>query len=444
MASTDDQPALEPRRAQTQLNTLWDQHAADPGRQALLCARFCLQHAPHLTARLKARILASLPDALFAQLLFRQPNDGRIQALSLLAQPVADTPAPPQPLTRPQAPDSPRRLLDQPSYQAIFGVAPQVVDLTPLRSDPELGRLAIALHLAPQYRLWVVARQISREAGGSGCIDRAELKSRLAGYDIRYSDRQLRRLLAGGAGVFWRPDGQQLYLTGWQRLGVLLVELAEAHGCEVGFNRPGARQQLVAVAGSLEGWEARLYASWIAYRDGLSISRDRQAALFGRCRKTIRLWEEQHLAGVVTRRFDYEQHPDDARTPEELYDLRGHVPDHARGYTVRGAQRRYWQRVNTYTARVEAHPHGGQARKVRRAVNGAISADTDGGPWRRYYTLEAHQKRLRSRRFRHGEDGDVNAPVSVFIGQHRRRGVWELMLSDPACPYPLTRATERR
>ena len=92
MASTGDRPALKPWRAQTQLNTLWDQHAAAPGQQALLCARFCVEHAPHLAAWLKARILASLPDALLAHLLFKQPDDGRIQALSLLAQPVADNP----------------------------------------------------------------------------------------------------------------------------------------------------------------------------------------------------------------------------------------------------------------------------------------------------------------------------------------------------------------
>ena len=203
------------------------------------------------------------------------------------------------------------------------------------------------------------------------------------------------------------------------------------------------------MAGGLEQWEAQLYASWTAYRDGelgLSISRKRQAALFGRSEKTIRQWEDDYLKGVVSKRFDYELHPDDQCTQEELYDLRGHVPEHAREYTTRtrqgSARRRYWQRVNTYTSTIQAHNHGGQARKVRRAVNSAISADTDGGLWRMYYTLEQHQKRVKSRRFRMGKDGDVNEPVHVFIGINKRLGVWELMIPDPAQPYPTTRASE--
>lgn len=456
MADSHDSTTLELRQAQTQLNALWEEHAADPGQQALVCARYCLETAPHLAEGLKARIYASLPDAVMIQLLFKQPDDGRIQALNLLTR--SDPPAAPLkqqalPEPRPELNYTPKYSPEKLSTEQNSLEAENLPEVTVggslLRADPELGRLAISFNQAHLYRLWVVVRQIVRDEDGSGRVAKAELKRRLADYGIHYSERQIRRMLRAGEGVFWRQDRRQrqfIYLAGWQRLGADLAQRADL--C-LGHNKPGASQQLVDVSGGLEQWEARLYASWIAYRDqegGLSISRDRLAELFGRTPKTIRKWEADRLGGEVAKRFDYEQHPDDARSHDELYALRGHVPEHAIAYTVKTpagpAHRRVWQRVNTYTSSTEAHPHRGQARKVRRAVNSAISADTDGGPWRMYYTLEEHRKRLKSRRFRMGQDGDVNRLVHVLIGENQGRGVWELMTADPSHPYPLTSAEE--
>ena len=236
-------------------------------------------------------------------------------------------------------------------------------------------------------------------------------------------------------------------------MSLTILALARDQGVVVGYNRPGAQEQCIDVSGSLERWEARLYAAWVAHRDskgGLSISRACQAALFGRSEKTIRQWEKRHLAGTVNKRSDYEQHPDDQRTVDELYELRNVIPEHAEGYTVTTAQgraaRRFWQRPNTYTSSIRAHGHRGQARKVRKAVNDAMSAETDGGPWRSNYTVQAHAKRVKSYKFRSGQAGAIDQPVHVYLGEDRRCGVgvWELMLPDPAQPYPHTCVNERR
>ena len=160
-----------------------------------------------------------------------------------------------------------------------------------LRSDPELGRLAVALSLAHQYRLWIIARELDRQAHGSGCVTKGQLKAKLKFYGVQYTDRQLRRLLVLGQGVFWRPDRKhrdRLYLLSWKNVCLKLMAQAEAKGIEIGFNRPGTRQQLVDVSGSLESWQAQLYGAWIAYRagdDGLSIARETQAKLFNRSEK---------------------------------------------------------------------------------------------------------------------------------------------------------------
>lgn len=446
---------------------LWEALSSDPERQAMECALYCQSQTPQLASWLKAKIYAELPDTLLKKLLFHSPiPDGRIQALTILSgigegirpkrpSDQANAPAPSQKVGR-RKPSPVNGFND--TYHSIFGVSPQIVAAPRercLRNDPELGRLVIPLHLAHQYRFWIVGREMTREAEGSGCIYKGQLKHRLAFYGIPYTDRHFRRLLAAGEGQFWRQDQkhlERLYLLSWKQVSLNILALAEESGIEVGYNRPGAHQQLIDVSGSLEVWEARLYSGWIAHRDrtdGVSISRACQAALFGRSEKTIRQWEQRHLKGVVRKRTDYEQHPDDQRSQDELYDLQNYIPDHAEDYTAATEKgqvtRRFWQRPNTYTSTVSAHAHRGQARKVRKAVNGAISAETDGGPWRTNYTAQAHYKRVRSRKFRVGEDGDVMQPVHVYMGVDRRSGagVWELTIPDPGYPYPRTRVNER-
>ena len=440
--------------AEAHLAHLWQAHAHNPAQQALVCAVYCIQHAPHLAEWLKAKIHAELPDTLFKELLFGLgPTDGRLQALNLLAQ-CAPVELPPELDSElPAIPHSASRAVEPVDrYQVLFGIPLQVVaDVKErsLRSDPELGRLAVALHLAHQYRLWIIARALDRGAGGSGFVQKQDLIKQLAFYRIKYTDRRLRRLIMEGQGIFWRQDRKRrdrLYLVSWQQVALHLIQQAEAQGIPIGFNKPGARQQLVDVSGGLETWQARLYAAWIAYRAGeagLSIARATQAALFGRSEKTIRQWENQHLSGVVTKRFDYEQHPDDCCTQDELYERQHQIPDHATVYTAVTGQgvvkRRHWQRPNTYFSKIRSHVHRGQARGVRTRVNCAISADTDSGPWRSNYTVEAHLKRVKSRKFRLGEDGDVNQLVHVLLGERTGRGIWELVMPDPGSPYPRTR-----
>jgi hypothetical protein len=463
------QKRLPTHAAQAQIEQLWQELAHDPQRQAEACAALCQEQAPHLAEWLKAKILAGIPDRELMALVRPPVTDGRILAYEALCDLIptgkqtpdtAGSPPKPrrQPTKRPQRRGRARHSAFEATYRTIFGVYPRIVasaEELHLRSDPELGRLSAALRRAHQFRFWVVGRELNRQAGGSGCIAKAALKKQLAYYGIGCTDRHFRRILAAGEGVFWRPDRKhpdRLYLNAWKQVGVTVIRLAEERHIEIGFNRPGVREQHIDVSGSLEEWEGRLYAAWVAYRagkHGLSISRARQAALFNRSEKTIRQWEKRHLRGVVTKRPDYEQHPDDRCTPDELYDRQYHIPDHAQVYSVtvgqRVVQRRYWRRPNRYFSTVEAHAHRGQARKVRKVVNGAMSADTEGGPWRTNYTAEQHRRRVRSHKFRRGEDGDVMQPVHVYIGRDSRSGtgVWELMIPDPAEPYPKTRPNER-
>jgi hypothetical protein len=424
------------------LETQWQALEDHPGQQALACAVWCVAHAPEQAGWLKQRIYAALSDNQLKDLLFRNPTDGRIQALNLLAQVhqpdkkrVVQPPVPPK-AAKPVAET-------KTSYERLFGVPLRVVapeEERTVRIDPEVGRLAIALHLVPQLRLWLVARKLDQQ--GRGCIQKSDLIQLLTHFGIYYTARQYRRLFATGAGLFWRQDRhnpERLYLLSWQRVSQILLEKAP----DSGYNRPGAYQQVIDVSGSLAAFQARLYAAWIAYRgreDGVSIARSTLAGLFNRSPRTLRQWERQ-LGGIIKVRHDYEQHPDDACSPDELYDIQNHIPDHAQPYTTLtpqgSVQRRRWQRSNTYTSSISAHDYRGQARKVRRHLNSVTPAGTDGGPSRMNYSVAAHRKRVRSYKFRRGDAGDVMQPVHVFLGQNRA-GVWELMCPDPARPEPRT------
>ncbi len=56
-----------------------------------------------------------------------------------------------------------------------------------LRVDPELARIAVGLHLASQFRLWIVTRHLTRIDKGSSKVSKRDLKATLSEYHITYT-----------------------------------------------------------------------------------------------------------------------------------------------------------------------------------------------------------------------------------------------------------------
>ena len=288
-------------------------------------------------------------------------------------------------------------------YQTIFGVRPVIAPQAQIaaseclpdaqaaqfRVDPELGRLCIALHLAPVLRLWVVVRQYVREHDGAGWIERKQLRQVLNTNQIGCSARHLQRLLTDGEGAFWNVTRQRVYMRSWGHLAVTLTQTAQAAKIgRIDRNRPGTREMYVPVAGSLEQWEAALYAAWFAHRNNPTISRSELSRLFGRDKTTLRHWEQTRLAGQLTVRHNYAQCPN----VETFFH---HIPHYATSYTAwihwKGKPRKIarirWQLPNTYlVGAIKQHHKKGQASKVRRRVNGVseiMPADERRGGWPR-------------------------------------------------------------
>ncbi len=391
----------------------------DPQRAAAMIAAVVAHHAPELQAWAQARLRARHPSARFPAhqtIPIAKPPEAQFQAIFGVQPVVAPQPLPAASDARPGAQDA------------------------HLRVDPELGRLCVALHRAPELRLWVVIRQQVRDEGGSGWIERNCLVEVLKTHQVDCSARHLRRLLALGEGVFWNVTRERVYMRSWGYVATCLTQAALA--AKVGVierNRPGVRQVYVPVGGSLEQWEAQLYAAWLSYRNNPTISRSQLSKLFGRDQTILRRWEQRRLVGQLTVRHNFAQCPDHERFFE-------HIPHYATNYVAwvrwQGKPRRVarirWQLPNTYlVGTIKEHHKKGQAAKVRRRVNAEteiMPADERRGGWPRLYFDQAGT--LRKFVCKHPE---AEARY-VWRGENR---VGQGILEINGDGFPLTHALER-
>lgn len=299
-------------------------------------------------------------------------------------------------------------------FRTIFGVSPRVTPApvvaplatsptskTPsLRVDPEVGRLAIVLHVAPHLRLWLIGREIVRAGNGSGAVDTSEFRQAVASWGVKYSSRHLRRLLSAGNGVFWNLGRDRVYLRSWTFVARSLAQTAQRQRCgRLERNRPGRREVYVPGTGTSQQWEANLYAGWLLSRNNPTISRSELQALFGREKTTLLRWERENLVGTVTTRSNFAQCSD----WQKFYD---YVPAHAQSYTalvrfkgrIVRVNRIRWQLPNTYQINgLREHHRLGQALKVRKAVNAELSLPATsrrGGLLKLYFDCPQDLRRL--------------------------------------------------
>ena len=241
-----------------------------------------------------------------------------------------------------------------------------------LRADPELVRLAIALHQAPLIRLWLIAREITRKADGSGKVAKSALRAALSRFQIAYYKQHFYRLLKAGDGRYWDISGQYIFLKGYKQLATTLSLLAEQEDSRlVATNRPGVPDVYLKLSGTLEEFEANSYSAWLYYRDYPTIARETLSLLFGRTPETIRRWESEQLSQTVSKRANYAQCAD-------LSDYPYPIPFHANSYVAQVGKKRVvrvsWQLPNTYfTKGIKQHRHRGQSAKVRRTVNAVLN-----------------------------------------------------------------------
>jgi hypothetical protein len=229
-------------------------------------------------------------------------------------------------------------------------------------------------------------------------------------------------------------------MRSWAHLAACLTQVAQHARIGSSERNPaGARELYVPVAGSLETWEAQLYAAWLAYRNNPTISRSALSALFGRDKSVLRRWEQTRLAGLVTVRHNFAQCPN-----HEVFFQ--HIPQHATSYVAwvrwhgrpRQVVRIRWQLPNSYlVGAIRQHHRKGQAAKVRRRVRvetETLPAKERRGGWHRLYFDQAATLRQFVRKHPEAE------ARYVWRGENRvRQGIFEINASG----FPLTHGMER-
>ena len=250
-----------------------------------------------------------------------------------------------------------------------------------IRIAPELARLSIVLKVAGLFRLWGIARDISKSTDtqgnitSSGKCSRQALSAKLNTIGINYTADHYNRLLRQGEGRFWNISRTHIYTRKPSHLAKWMTEaVLQSHPDAIATNHPGTRDVYLTPVGTLAQWEATLYVGWHTYRDNPTIARDTLSMLFGRTAQTLRNWEAQQIA--ITPRSNYAQAIlDDER-------LHPAFPDHTQSYiNKKGETRAIWRMPNTYiTTGIKQHHRMGQAFKVRQAVNQAL-LDSDATPF---------------------------------------------------------------
>lgn len=236
-----------------------------------------------------------------------------------------------------------------------------------IRIDPELARLSIGLNLASHFRLWAISRHLTRQDNGSSKVSRKDVKGILRHFGIRYTRQQVNHLIRSGEGLFWNADKNYIYLRSWAFVAKQLTQNTLDENRALLSNKPGVMQVSVSPAGSLEQWEATIYAGWLYYRDNPTIARSTLEKLFNRTANTLRRWEDDRLQCTLTKRKNYAQTPYmrvvDQAKPEPVFSYIAKTPE--------GAQvRLMWQVSNSYKVKgIKEHTAKGQAPKVRKQVN---------------------------------------------------------------------------
>lgn len=238
---------------------------------------------------------------------------------------------------------------------------PQINEIA---GDPELIRMAIGLKLSVQARLWLVVLQMVRNTNKNRVL-RADLAAALPAYGVNVSERNLRRWMYRGHGLFWELTETHLYFKGYESVALRLVQMAIDHKLTdlISTNRPGKRYMHIDVSGSLQQFEAQAYAAWVDSRENPTIARSTLCALWNREPRILRKWEK--LADVNPVRNEAQFHP--AHNDD--------VPEHAYQYQATIGQGKTETRfrarmVNTYHApAIKQHSKRGQSRRVFRAVS---------------------------------------------------------------------------
>jgi hypothetical protein len=154
---------------------------------------------------------------------------------------------------------------------------------------PSLGLAILRQKQAPTARLWLLLRAIDKNGRGVITLNFAREAFTSQDSPLRFCGRrQLRNLLATGAGIFWQLDEKRIWLRSTARVSQSL-KVSHFRGGDVAIPLP-------ALTGGIAAVRANLYAAFHSGRAAKPISRQTLARKSGVSARTLRHYDQ--LSGV--------------------------------------------------------------------------------------------------------------------------------------------------
>jgi hypothetical protein len=253
--------------------------------------------------------------------------------------------------------------------------------------DVELCRIALGLRQAAQMRLWLVLVQYARDTGYNH-ITRRDFMKLLDKYEIAYNVPNFHRWLRQGDNLYWNLDSDRVWLIGYKRLSIALVDKVltmpkPKRGSDpinlVLTNNPGYfRHIYIKVASkSLIEFEAACYSGWLTAKNDPTISRYSLSHLFRRHPNILRRWEKIAKVKILNTFAHYTEETSNfiPQLPEGGH--RGDVIE----YAVKGRKRWSVEYSNTYQPQpTRQHDKRGQCLTVSRILHKKLESLRSAGP----------------------------------------------------------------
>jgi hypothetical protein len=237
---------------------------------------------------------------------------------------------------------------------------------TCLRCDPELARIAVAIHKANQLRVWVVMREMTRQTSHMA-LKRDKIREALRQHGVTFTDRSFNRWIVAGDKTFWNIDvgANVIYPASPVLVAQRLLKLcADAKLYDLyTTNHPGQRKDMfIDVSGTnTRAFEQHVYETWMASRNNPSISRWTLSRLWDRHPVSLRLLEDGSQLEILAN-FAFCDIENSEYVP---FDAEGERRRDVHKVKIDGRYGWQWQISNTYFApRIRQNDKRGVSRRV--------------------------------------------------------------------------------
>ncbi len=262
--------------------------------------------------------------------------------------------------------------LEYPQTDPPSDQQPESPSTAVVKMYPDIALALLRNKLAASGRIWLLLRHLDTK--GQGWIDVDAARAQLTPKDspLRVCGwRQLRNLLAAGAGIFWQREGDRLWLRGISKVANYLA-VEKLVGRPVAISLKTLLQNIGTV-------RAHFYATFHSGRKTKPVARETLALITAVPTRTQRLYDRR---AKVQRQANFALGPRvNTAAAEDQAWQQGQAGFHLTDYNGKqgppGTTYLAWQLPNSYTAPHKPQPRGRQQR-INRELADLLTQGTTG------------------------------------------------------------------